>query len=105
MKKIITITTLMSLLVTTVLLPAGCQQEPEETEPVASESNRWLELLSALPENEVALKAAFLQDNAYLEEKKHLEIAPRLTAMKSGKRPLGSLLPMLTRGYTPVSFL
>ncbi len=42
----------------------------EETEVSTSESNRWLELLSALPENEITLKAAFLQDNAYLEEKR-----------------------------------
>jgi len=58
----------MTLLMTAMLLlPASCSRE---TEVPTSESNRWLELLSVLPENEITLKAAFLQDNAYLDEKK-----------------------------------
>ena len=62
-KKILT----MSLVLVMVLSFTACA---EETEVPTSESNRWLELLSALPENEITLKAAFLQDNAYLEEKR-----------------------------------
>ena len=62
-KKILT----MSLVLVMVLSFTACA---EETEVSTSESNRWLELLSALPENEITLKAAFLQDNAYLEEKR-----------------------------------
>jgi len=50
-----------------IVLPTGCNKE---TEIIPSESNRWLELLSILPKNEITLKAAFLQDNTYLEEKK-----------------------------------
>jgi len=75
MKKVITITTLALLLATTLIWQSGCGKE---TEVPTSESNRWLELLSVLPENEVALKAAFLQDNAYLEEKK--QQYPQITA-------------------------
>jgi len=67
MKKVITITTLALLLATTLIWQSGCGKEIEVP---TSESNRWLELLSALPENEITLKAAFLQDNAYLEEKR-----------------------------------
>jgi len=67
MKKVITITTLALLLATTLIWQSGCGKE---TEVPTSESNRWLELLSVLPENEITLKAAFLQDNAYLEEKR-----------------------------------
>ncbi len=70
MKKLIGTIALTSLLATTLLLPAGCTQETEETEITPSESNRWLELLKVLPENEVTLKAAYLQDEAYLNEKR-----------------------------------
>ncbi len=44
----------------------GCGTEPEIA---PSESNRWLELLRVLPANEDTLKAAYLQDSAYLEGK------------------------------------
>lgn len=54
------------LLATTVLLSSGCAKEPEI---IPSESNRWLELMRVLPENEVTLKAAYFQDGAYLAEK------------------------------------
>jgi len=67
MKRLITIATLALLLATTLISQPCCKKE---TEVPASESNRWLELLSVLPENEITLKAAFLQDNAYLDEKK-----------------------------------
>ncbi|GAG64296.1 unnamed protein product [marine sediment metagenome] len=71
MKKLIIGTVLAMLLVVSAIAPqTGCTHETEDTGIPVSESNRWLELLSILPENEVALKAAFLQDNAYLEEKK-----------------------------------
>ncbi|MDD5703419.1 MAG: hypothetical protein PHU23_15400, partial [Dehalococcoidales bacterium] len=69
MKKLIGTIALTLLLATTLLLPAGCTQETEETEITSSESNRWLELLSILPENEETLKAAYLQDTAYTREK------------------------------------
>jgi hypothetical protein len=66
MKKLMSTIALILLLATTVLLPAGCAKEPEI---VPSESNRWLELLRVLPANENTLKAAYLQDNAYMLEK------------------------------------
>jgi len=69
MKRLIIIAVLTLLVVSSIALQTGCTREAEETEVTPSESNRWLELLSALPENEITLKAAFLQDNAYLEEK------------------------------------
>jgi len=75
MKKLITITALALLLATTLFSQSGCEKEPEI--PV-SESNRWLQLLNVLPENEITLKAAFLQDNAYLDEKK--QQYPQITA-------------------------
>jgi len=78
MKKLITTITLLLLFVTAVVPQTGCKREIEEAEPAPSESNRWLELLSVLPENEVTLKAAFLQDNAYLDEKK--QQYPQITA-------------------------
>ncbi len=58
MKKLIT--ALMLITMVTGCL-TGCGGETDEVEPVASESNRWLELLRILPENEVTLKAAYLQ--------------------------------------------
>ncbi len=70
MKRLITIAVLALLVVSAIAPQTGCTHETEDTGIPVSESNRWLELLSILPENEVALKAAFLQDNAYLEEKK-----------------------------------
>jgi hypothetical protein len=78
MKKLVTIITLILLLVTAIVPQAGCKGGTEETEPAPSESNCWLELLSVLPENEVTLKAAFLQDSAYLDEKK--QQCPQVTA-------------------------
>jgi hypothetical protein len=70
MKKLIGTIVLILLLTTAALLPAGCDQESEETEIIPSESNRWLELLKVLPENEETLKGVILQDIAYLDEKK-----------------------------------
>lgn len=66
MKKLITITTLALLVTITLMAQLGCSKE---TETPTSESNRWLELLSVLPANENTLKAAYLQDFAYLAEK------------------------------------
>jgi len=70
MKKLVAITTLILLMVAAVLPQTGCKGETEETEPAPSESNRWLELLRVLPKNEVTLKGSYLQDFAYLDEKK-----------------------------------
>jgi len=70
MERLITIAVLALLVVSAIAPQTGCTHETEDTEIPVSESNRWLELLSILPENEIVLKAAFLQDNAYLEEKK-----------------------------------
>ncbi|MBA7558702.1 hypothetical protein ES708_00309 [subsurface metagenome] len=57
----------MTLLMTAMLLlPASCSRE---TEVPTSESNRWLELLRVLPENENTIKAAYLSDWAYSAEK------------------------------------
>ena len=55
------------LLTIALLLQPGCGSEPEIA---PSKSDRWLQPLGILPENEITLKAAFLQDSAYLDEKK-----------------------------------
>ena len=67
MKKLITITTLAVLIAISLISQLGCEKEAEVP---TSESNRWLQLLSVLPANDNTLKAAYLQDNAYLEEKR-----------------------------------
>ncbi|MFC1946383.1 hypothetical protein ACFLXY_00530 [Chloroflexota bacterium] len=65
MKNII-ITGIILVLSATLLLPMlGCNGETEETEPVASESNRWLEYLRILPENVTTLSAACIQTSEY----------------------------------------
>ena len=69
MRKLINTIILVLLPATIVLLATGCAQKSEETEITPSESNRWLELLRILPENEETLKAAYLQDTAYMLEK------------------------------------
>ncbi|OGN88301.1 MAG: hypothetical protein A2158_00740 [Chloroflexi bacterium RBG_13_46_14] len=75
MKKLIT-TGILLILSAALLLPvAGCGEEtngleqPEETEPVASESNRWVELLNVIPENDTTVNAVYMQDIAYLHER------------------------------------
>ena len=74
MKKLI-ITTLALLIAIALVSQPGCGKEQE---PPAPESNRWLQLLSVLPANENTLKAAFLQDNAYLDGRK--QQYPQITA-------------------------
>ena len=64
MKKLISITTLVLLLATTLISQPGCEKE---TEVAPSESNRWLELLSVLPENEDTLKSAYIQTKGYVD--------------------------------------
>jgi hypothetical protein len=68
MKKLTGVIALILLLATVVLVPVGCggDRMPEVTVSVAK---RWPELLRVLPENEETLKAAYLQDNAYMLEK------------------------------------
>ncbi|MFC1946381.1 hypothetical protein ACFLXY_00520 [Chloroflexota bacterium] len=67
MKRLI-ITGLILMLSATLLLPMlGCNGETEEAEPVASESNRWLEMLKILPENEVTLTGAVIQTEGYVD--------------------------------------
>jgi len=78
MKKLTGTVALILMLTTILLLPVGCAQESEETEITPSESNRWLELLKILPENEETLKGVILQDTAYLDEKKQQH--PQITA-------------------------
>ena len=73
MKKLITITTLALLITITLTSQPGCNKEAEVP---ALKSNRWLELLSVLPANENTLKAAYLQDFAYLAEKVGLQTTP-----------------------------
>ncbi len=70
MKRLIRIITLTSLLLTTISYQTGCNGDTDKTESVTKESNRWLELLRILPENESTLTGAFLQDTAYFGEKK-----------------------------------
>jgi len=74
MKKL-TITTLVLLLIVTLTSQSGCSKETEE--PTA-ESNRWLELLRALPANENTLKAAYLEDITSSMEK--IEKYPHILA-------------------------
>ncbi len=88
MKKLITVTALALLLVTTLLLQPSCSKETEIT---PSASNRWLELLRVLPANENTLKAAYLQDNAYMLEK-----------MPQGEYPIGYNLPLF--GSSPGAY-
>ncbi len=52
-------------LVLVALLLPGCTGETKES---ATESNRWLELLSIIPANESTLKSAYLQDFTYYSE-------------------------------------
>src|SRR4030042_723118 len=63
-KFIITGTLLVLLLAITI--PSGCKEGPDNSTP---ESNRWLELLQVLPENEETLKGVYLQDFASIKEK------------------------------------
>ncbi len=65
MKKFIAVIALVLLVIATFIPQTGCGGESEVAGPVPSESNRWLELLSILPENEVTLKAAYLQTSEY----------------------------------------
>jgi len=67
MRKLITITTVLLLLAVILIPQTGCDGGTEETEPTASESNRWLELLSVLPENEDTLKSAYIQTKGYVD--------------------------------------
>jgi hypothetical protein len=67
MKKLVTNIALILLLVTAVVPQTGCKGEVEEAEPTPSESNRWLELLRVLPENEDTLKSAYIQTGGYVD--------------------------------------
>jgi hypothetical protein len=67
MKKLITVIALVLLLVVMLIPQTGCSGDTEGAEPVASESNRWLELLSVLPENEDTLKSAYIQTGGYAD--------------------------------------
>ncbi len=64
MKKSITIAVSLLLLAMTLLLLPGCGADTETT---PSESNRWLELLSVIPEKEDTLKAAYMQTAEYVD--------------------------------------
>jgi len=79
MKKPIIAILLILFMVAAIVPRTSCNAETEETGQVASESNRWLELLKVLPKNETTLKGAYLQDSAYLKEKvkQHPEITDR----------------------------
>ena len=68
MKKLVTNIVLISLLVIVIVPQTGCKGETEETEPVPSESNRWLESLNVIPENEVTVKGVYIQNLDYLKE-------------------------------------
>ena len=62
------ITGIIFILSTALLLPmAGCNGETEETESVATESNRWLEMLRIMPENEDTLTMAVIQTEGYVD--------------------------------------
>jgi hypothetical protein len=93
MKKLMSTIALILLLATTVLVPTGCAPESEETEITPSESNRWLELLRVLPDNENTLKAAYLQDYAYLLKK--MEQYSQIPA----EYAIGHALPLIGARY------
>lgn len=59
MKKLLTEGIIVLLSVALLLPIAGCDGGNGKTEPVASESNRWLDMLKVLPENETTLKATY----------------------------------------------
>lgn len=67
MRKLFTIVMLMSLLVTTILPQTGCKEGTEQSESIESGSNRWLELLQILPENEATLKSVCIQTKEYAD--------------------------------------
>lgn len=66
MKKLISVFLLLLVVMIMPVFQAGCSGNAE---PVASENNRWLELLNILPENETTLKAAYLVDLEYMLER------------------------------------
>jgi hypothetical protein len=75
----------MLLALTTI--PLACSPKLDNSPPVApSESNRWLELLKILPENEITLQASYLQDTAYMLEK-----------IAASEYAVGTSLPMFER--------
>ncbi len=100
MKRQVTIAISLLLLATTVLFSAGCTQEPEETEISSSESNRWLELLKVLPENEVTLSGVYLQDFAHLTEK--AEQYPGITGRYALSHLSGSSRSALFSRFNPI---
>jgi hypothetical protein len=65
MKKLINAGIILMLSATLLLPVAGCNGKTDETGPVTSESNRWLEYLRILPENETALAGTFIQTSDY----------------------------------------
>jgi len=98
MEKLITITMLV-LLAVSLILPSGCKnKETEDTGISVPESNRWLELLRVLPANENTLKAAYLQDIAYLAEK--TEQYPQTVVEYTLTRNLPSLFGQSPRAYS-----
>jgi len=77
MKKLLTMR-IMLIILTVLMLPlAGCSGANKETEPLSSETVRWLELLNVIPEtNEIVgrvnvdtTRAVYVQDMAYLRER------------------------------------
>jgi len=95
-KKLITITTLALLVTITLMSQLGCNKDTEIT---TSESNRWLELLSVLPANENTLKAAYLQDFAYLAEKVDRQTTPQYVI--SRQHHLSGYTPRVILGELP----
>lgn len=85
-----TITYTVTFIIATTLLLTGCGQPKngtDRTEIAPTESNRWLELLRVLPENEETLKATYLQDVVYILEK-----------MPQGEYPVGHNPPLFGSG-------
>jgi hypothetical protein len=72
-------------LVIMLLQFTGCggKNSQKKTEPVPSESNRWLNLLKVLPENEDTLSGAYLSDGEYMLEK-----------IPSSQYPIGLSIPL-----------
>jgi hypothetical protein len=67
MKKIALQLALILLMVCIIVSQTGCTEKINDTKDFTSESNRWLEFLRVLPENEDTLKSAYIQAKEYVD--------------------------------------
>jgi hypothetical protein len=100
MNKLLNTIVLTVLLATAILPQTGCGGDTGETEPVASESNRWLELLEVIPENEITLSGVYLQDFAHLMDK--VEQYPGVTGRYALSHISGDSRSALFSRFNPI---